>query len=213
MSSLVDSAARLAHAALDVFFPPHCVACGALASTTFCRACDARIVRNTSVPDDVVHTCVDYEGPVMGAIRRAKYGPDEAVARALARFLVDEVARSPLPVVGITGITWVPAHWRRLFMRRFDLPQVLAGSLARALAVPVVPALRSTTWAPPRAGGARDASLAGRYAVTRAVRGETLLVVDDVVTTGATIDAAASALESAGATVHRFALAHTPKRL
>jgi predicted amidophosphoribosyltransferase len=215
MPSLVDSAARLGHAALDVFFPPHCVACGALAPRVFCRACAARIVRRRGAEgaSEGVRTLVEYDGPITLAIRRAKYCPDEAVARALGRFLVDELAQSPLVTEGLSGIAWVPAHWRRRFMRRFDLPQVLAGAVSRALALPRVPALRSTTWAPPRAGGARDDSLVGRYAVARDVREQTLLLVDDVVTTGATLDAAAMALEEAGATVHRFALAFTPKRL
>lgn len=219
MTALVDSVARLGHVALDVFFPPRCVACDALAARVFCRTCDGQIVRTASTGDAKANVAalVAYEGPVSVALRRAKYGPDEAVARALARFLVDELRAQPdvhnvLTGAGLTAVVWVPAHWRRRFMRRFDLPQVFAARLSHALAVPTKGALRPTVYAPPRASGAREESLVGRYAVTRPVRGETLLLVDDVITTGATLEAAASALEEAGAVVHRFALAHTPKR-
>ncbi len=98
----------------------------------------------------------------------------------------------------------VPSHWRRRLWRGFDQAAVLARELSRHLGVPVAEALRRTRHTDPQAGLARRQrrlNVRGcfRAAAPETVRGRRVLLIDDVLTTGATANAAAAALKEAGA--------------
>lgn len=103
----------------------------------------------------------------------------------------------------------VPLHWRRLLTRRYNQAALLAGRLAAISGVPCVPDLLRRSRATPPLGdrGAveRAALLNGAFRLTpagaRRVAGRRVLLVDDVMTSGATAEACARALLAAGATV------------
>jgi predicted amidophosphoribosyltransferase len=97
-------------------------------------------------------------------------------------------------------VTWVPLARRREAERGYDQAQALARALARRLGRPCVPLLRRTLATPPqakRSAAARRAALAGAFRPIAAAPGSVLLV-DDVLTTGATAAACADALHDAG---------------
>ena len=102
----------------------------------------------------------------------------------------------------------VPLHRFRLFARRYNRAALLAHAIARHHGMAVAPDLLVRTRATPSQGGlnpaARAANLRGAIAVRRAgtasVADRRLVVVDDVMTTGATVSACAGALLRAGAT-------------
>jgi predicted amidophosphoribosyltransferase len=113
----------------------------------------------------------------------------------------------------------VPAHWRRLLGRRYDQAALLARALGSIAGRPVVPdLLRRTRRTPPLAdkGAAeRAVTVEGAFAVSRQGRrlvvGRHVVVVDDVLTSGATADACARALLEAGAAaVEVLAAARVP---
>jgi len=110
-------------------------------------------------------------------------------------------------------VTPVPLHAVRLRERGYDQAALLADSLARALGAPFVPGLlvriRATREQSRLSAAGRRANLAGAFAVPRpeAVRGRSVLLVDDVLTTGSTLDAAGGALRAAGAETLGAALA------
>jgi ComF family protein len=110
----------------------------------------------------------------------------------------------------------VPLHWTRRVARGFDQAERIAVPLAARLGLPVAGVLRRrrATGAQARLGrAARLANLAGAFRVDRAqaVVGRRVLLVDDVTTTGATLEAAAAALLSAGAAeVFALTAARTP---
>jgi ComF family protein len=98
----------------------------------------------------------------------------------------------------------VPLHWRRRFQRGFNQAALLAARVARRYAVPVVVAVRRRRATATQAGlsnAKRRANVAGAFEVRRprAVAGRRILLVDDVMTTGATASACAAALKRAGA--------------
>lgn len=157
-----------------------------------------------------------YEGPVQAVVQGLKFRRLGYLGRHLARDLRD------LLVAG--GDTWdlvvpVPLHWRRRWLRGYNQAERIARPLAAHLAVPCVEGLRRRRATRPQTGLAREARLANpreAFAPRRRPRtprweGRRVLLVDDVVTTGATLRAAAAALRSAGVeSVTAVAAARTP---
>ena len=131
--------------------------------------------------------------------------------------------RSLLPWLGVAlarlvgpgtvdAVTWAPTHPARRRRRGFDQAELLARAMARPLGVPVRPLLRRTDRAGPQTGRTRAERLvAPAFVALEPVRGR-VAVVDDVVTTGATLRAAVLALEGAGArSALALAVAATPR--
>ena len=142
-----------------------------------------------------------YEPPLDAVVRRLKFGRLDYLGGQLGRALAAALAPR---LAGAELVVPVPLHWRCRLARGFDQARAVAAPLAAALGLPLVPALRRRRATPPQSGLGRAARLAnprGAFAVCRpaAVRGRRLLLVDDVATTGATLDAAALALRRAGA--------------
>src|SRR5437870_209280 len=132
----------------------------------------------------------------------------EATPRRLARFLgaMRSVFGRSLTAEADALIP-VPLHWRRYWARRFNQSALLADAIAKASGVPVVlGALRRVKATPQQVGlsqSARALNVQGAFRVSpagkAAVAGRRLILVDDVMTTGATVDACARALLRAGA--------------
>jgi ComF family protein len=102
------------------------------------------------------------------------------------------------------AIVPVPLHWRRRWQRGFNQSALLAKAVARRYAAPVESPLRRRRATAAQAGlthARRRANVAGVFAVKRpaAVAGRRILLIDDVMTTGATAAACAAALKRAGA--------------
>ena len=189
----------------DLLAPAECVGClephppepetgGAVGLCSLCR--DTLVV--ASDPPPGIWVPYEHGGALASAIHRAKYGSEPAFARTLGRLL--SVAL-PSDRRAFDAVVPVPLHRRRLSQRGFNQ----AAEMARALGPRVAHGLvRRTRDTPAQVGlGRHDRLLnvAGAFAVSEPgrVRGARLLVVDDVVTTGATLRELTKVLAEAGA--------------
>ncbi len=153
-------------------------------------------------------------GPMAQAIHRFKYGkrPEHAVVLGM------HAAEGCLEHVGAVDLVApVPLHPLRRRERGYDQAALLARHVARALAVPLdVIALERIRHTGQQVGRDRDARLGavrGAFRAEPRLRGRRILLVDDVVTTGATFDAAEQACLTVGASeVRRLALAAADDR-
>jgi ComF family protein len=154
-----------------------------------CRDCPSALVSGA-------RSAFAFHGPARSAIHRLKYAGWRGVGEALARAMV---AAGPVPPAQV--VTWVPLTRRRLAERGYDQARTLAIEVARAVDLPVTACLRRTRTGGSqarRSGAERRAALRGAFS-PRVLVPPSVLLVDDVLTTGATATSCAEALVAAGA--------------
>jgi predicted amidophosphoribosyltransferase len=148
-----------------------------------------------------------FSGPGRRLVLAMKYGNAKPVVRSLASAMARRARHHQVDVV-----TWAPTSAARRRSRGYDQAELLARAVARRLGVPCRRLLtRVDDGSQPQTGRTREERMVGpSFVARRRVRGAVLLV-DDVVTTGATLRSAEAALRSAGArAVHPIAAAATP---
>ena len=182
---------------------------GALRAPRACPECSV-LARAASSP--VPQAAVVYDGPVRDVIAGFKYRSRRRVARALAaRLVADIVADTDAPRFDV--VTWAPTSSRRAGVRGYDQSELLARHVARQLGLPCRRLLERSRGSA-QTGRGRTERLHGPVFRSRPMRRPlSVLVIDDVVTTGATFAAAAHSLRLAGASdVLSRAVASTPDR-
>lgn len=204
----------------DLLVPSLCDGCDAVAAPPWCAACDevARRLRPSTPcprcagPDGDGHACWSHDAPIAGlaaytrwrdpiarAVVHAKLAGRAEVFRGVAQRLADLVVSVPDVVVA------VPTDRRRARQRGSDHTRVLARAVAQALSIPACRALRVARSLPDRgavAVGDRPGLPAGALVAAPAaatIVGRRVLLVDDLVTTGATLAACGAVLLEVGA--------------
>lgn len=146
----------------------------------------------------------EEDSVVRDLVHGLKYADRHEARRLMGRWLV-EAGRELLP--GVDLIVPVPLTRWRLMRRQFNQSAVLAREIARTTGIPTDPlALIKTRTTPPQVGltrAQRRVNVRGAFSVPArrkgAIEGRKILLVDDVITTGATVEACTRALRSAGA--------------
>ncbi|MFL5646707.1 MAG: ComF family protein [Chloroflexota bacterium] len=207
---------RLVSSALDLALPPSCSGCGH-EGEALCSVClpavDARLAlpggTPIGLPADIpapllqVEWCAPFAGAVRSALHDLKYAGERRLAVPLGAAVARRWARVG---VGADLVVPVPVHADRERSRGYDQAALIASVAAEDLGLSMVRALerRRATVAQFELGrGERASNVAGAFEVAGAgqgsVAGRWVLLVDDVVTTGATLAACGDALVRAGA--------------
>ena len=179
-----------------------CVACHApfLNSAPLDAAGKCGLCRNGLTGFDAAFAFGEYEGALRKLIHEFKYGGVAPLAPKLAQFLSGALPREQRFDV----IVPMPLHWRKRLQRGFNQAELLAESLAQRTGIESVNALRRRKMTEAQAGltrAQRRTNVAGAFEVRRRdrVEGCHVLLIDDVLTTGATASACAAMLKRAGA--------------
>ena len=165
---------------------------------------------------DVARSFGVYEGDLRRLVHLLKYDGMRPLAKALAAKMASVVPR----VGAVELVVPVPLHRSRRWSREFNQAELLARELSRLAGIPCRPGgLRRVRSTSPQAGLShrqRRENVRGAFAATDAacIKGRRVLLVDDVMTTGATLDACARVLKVAGARyVGSLTLARAKRRL
>ena len=210
---------------LDLFFPPRCVFCGALTDKSLSGPCpkckDGSLwlkPEEAVLPGRQFSRCVCagwYEGELRQSIRQFKFLNHPEYAKSYGPVLAKAV-HFYLPGA-YDLITWMPVSAKRLEERGYDQARLLAEETSAALGTAAVPLLEKTADTRPQSsltdGNQRWRNVAGVYAVPRPeqVIGKRILLIDDIITSGATLEEGAKALRAAGASqVVAAAFCRTP---
>ncbi len=215
---------RLYHALMALLFPPKCVLCRKLLErdeTDLCRVCRAEA---PGYPDrkeklqflDSFAAVWYYEGSVRKSLLRYKFYNARSYAAPYGRLLAMRLQQEHPE--GFDVLTWVPVSSLRKFRRGYDQVELLAKAVGKELGMVPVPLLRKVRHNRPQSGIAgpekRRANVLGAYRERsrEEIAGKRILLLDDILTTGATAGEAARVLLTAGAKeVHCAAIAAARK--
>ena len=200
----------------DLLSAPYCPACGRHAGPYAAGPEGCAFCRNYPVPFDAAVRAGAYAGPLKTLVLRCKYGPRPALATVLGRLLAERLALSGW-ADRVDCIVPVPLHWSRRVKRGFNQALDIARELVRA-----APAVRRVdrrtllrTRPTPHQTGIpaprRRRNVRGAFRIRRGtdLGDRTVLLVDDVMTSGSTVAECTRVLKRAGAADVYLAVAAT----
>ncbi len=222
--SVLPQIAKLKGTALDLLFPQYCVGCGKEGSF-ICYSCCRSLSRITpplcprcgkpqpggvlcsgciswSTEIDGTRSPFRFEGVMRQAIHQLKYQNLRALVVPLAKLLQDYLTTNPVPAEILVP---VPLHQKRLRERGYNQSNLLARKLGKLVNLPVVDdCLIRQRHTPPQARTAtveeRRNNISNAFACRdQRLQNKQVLLIDDVSTSGATLDACATALKASGA--------------
>lgn len=184
---------------IEYLEPPYCIRCGIPCTTGMCSDC-----RDSKRLFTSANSATLFSEPIVEVVHQFKYGGHKVLADPLAEIMVERFQKTELPGK-FDLIVAIPEEDTRLVERGFNQAEELATRLADAVSCEYLPnvlkKIRKTSRQVGLSAEARAANLLGAYSVNMpgTVDGRNVLVVDDVMTTGSTLEEAARALKEAGA--------------
>lgn len=196
---------------IRLLFPPKCVLCGKILSkneTDFCHACRINTQEfsksKRKIPFVAQWTGIwYYKENVRGSIHRFKFFNARRYAVPYAQRLALRLQQDEMDEFDV--LSWIPISASRRWKRGYDQGQLLAQALAAELNCPCCKVLDKTRNTPPQSGfrdaSKRRANVQGAYRIVNKelIQGKRILLLDDVLTTGATSSECAKTLMIGGA--------------
>ncbi|OGO00110.1 MAG: hypothetical protein A2Y58_05995 [Chloroflexi bacterium RBG_13_51_52] len=224
MADVLPPITKLKRVALDLLFPPWCIGCGRegkyicsscqqqlpLISPPICLKCGRPLTIDNTCPGciegpieiDGIRSPFLFQGMIRKAIHELKYRNLKAITPLLASFLYSYLKDNPLP--GNTLVP-VPIHKKRLNERGFNQSSLLSRELGRMSRLPVIEdCLKRQTHTPPQvrtsSAAERRKNIADAFTcINKQLEGKQVILIDDVSTSGATLNTCAGVLKTAGA--------------
>ena len=206
---------------LNLLFPPKCILCRELLKaeeTDLCHSCrkDAPFLTKAKNKYSFVAGWTAiwyYKGNVRRSLLRYKFYRGRSLAAAYGRLLATQLMAAGQDSFDV--LTWVPISPLRRIRRGYDQGQLLAEALGRELGVTPVRCLRKVRHTKVQSRlnreSQRRANVSGAYRICADVKDQRILLLDDIITTGATVSECAKTLLVAGAKEVRCgAVAVTP---
>lgn len=224
MVSVLPQVVKLGGMTLDILFPKRCVGCGR-EGDFICDSCRISLPRvmpplcpvcgkpqssvilcsscvSVQARIDGIRSPFRFDGVIRQAVHQLKYRNLRALAVPLGQLLNDYLMTNPVPGEVLVP---VPLHRKRLRERGYNQSSLLAGELGKLTSLPVVDdCLTRIRYTTPQARtatvGERKNNVADAFACgSDRLRDKPVLLIDDVSTSGATLDACAAALKAGGA--------------
>ncbi len=215
---------RIFYIISNILFPPKCVLCGKLLEkdeTDLCKICrlDAPLFPNCKRKLQFLDSFTAvwyYEENVRRSLLHFKFYGKRHYARSYGRLLAMEISKEHPE--GLDLLTWIPVSRLRKLRRGYDQVELIAKAAGRELGFTPIPTLKKIRHNPAQSGlhdtAQRRANVLGAYRciAPETVRDKRVLLLDDILTTGATAGEAARVLKTMGAKeVHCAAVAAARK--
>ena len=196
---------------ISLLFPARCLLCDRVipAGELFCRDCEKKLpkrpfTRKLALPGAgaegfSVYSSMSYEGGFRKSIHRLKFRGQKGLAKPMARLMAELARGTGIP---FDAVTWVPMTEKKRRERGYDQSELLARATAKELEIPCLPLLnkvRENKTQHELSGRQRQLNVKNAYRAENGAEGKVLLLIDDIVTTGATIGECAKMLYAAGA--------------
>lgn len=195
---------------LDLLFPPKCAFCRRVlkwGQKGVCQGCwDKAAGEYSQIRGTFCARCVvslSYQGNVKNAIRRFKFGDQPGLASGFGKIMARTIGQELAGTYDL--ISWIPVSEKRLRQRGYDQAMLLSEAAALELRDVALETLRktqdNTQQSTIRDPKLRKSNVKNVYEATDPdlIRGKRILLIDDVITTGATMEEAARTLLRAGA--------------
>lgn len=202
---------KLFHQIIEYLFPPKCILCKSILEKDeldLCRTCRTEISDHPK-PKKHIQFLASwtvlwyYEGTVRQSLLRYKFSNKRSYAAAYGRLLAMKIQQEYPDSFDV--LTWIPISPQRLRQRGYDQVELLCRAVTAELGMDAVSTLDKIRNNPPQSGitgfAQRRANVLGAYRVRdpAALQGKRVLLLDDIITTGATASEAARVLLTAGA--------------
>lgn len=198
--------AGVSGAVLDAVYPPLCPMCSLVTDDTLCASCrlqltrwePSRVLLEGTTALDEAHQIYHYEGLAKHMVQLLKYERWTQLGPALASEIASFAAEHHW--FDADNVAPVPIHWYRAQIRGFNQAEVLCSMVPQELLD--LGLIKRTRWTRAQAKldkAAREHNLDGAFKADAKVKGKSVLLLDDVFTTGTTAVHCAKALKEAGA--------------
>jgi ComF family protein len=182
-----------------------CARCGAVLPENIAPAKECPACKDFSLKFDAVYPLGRYQGALREAVLKTKRLSSEALSLAIGRLLAERLGER-LAKFRADAVLPIPMHWAKRLLRGVNSPELLADCLGRNLGAPVVRNLVRCRYTGPQKDllpRERFRNVRGAFRLRRSCRqqwqGARLLLVDDILTTGATCSEVARLLKQSGA--------------